>query len=382
MKWIWESGKKLHALLLALATIGVAVWKEVQPGLESATFKSAMSFAGGHWTSFALAAVTLYWIVDFIRTEKMPLSVVSSKIVVTFNDPEGRSVDVYREQFIRARRPNVTASLMEFVADYGSVMFKERDIEARVADWAKERITLSVWRRNKSVQMVHLFDAPLPFPAYSPFIPDWVIGLAVDTWGFNELPSFLRSLLLYKRTKVTYRDEYAHEDAYQQFSAGLSDHKKIRFIVNAPDGVNGFDVQAMRIVGVTAAVKVAVDRDENGDLKVKTSLPPGHILRFSWRRQCGMQDCSKECRGLAPLCEECRLALAQTRVTPTSLPAPPALPSALGGPISSGPPAPLHGNLSNSSPAASQPDSTQPPPPSLPSSASGAKPGGGIGSGN
>lgn len=273
---------------------GWGVWTFLQDQLKPDDQVRALEMlAKARLFAFKYPAQTIALLIGvfiFYRTWRRgagAFSILAAEIDMEFEDCRGDRVKIVRNQLLRTQRPGVTISLTKAQAHRGKVEIDEPNWSATLAGDAPPP-KLLVWSRGASVEALHRFETEIPFPSYAPLVPDWLLGLFIRgaTSIPAHMPNFLQRLILHRQQVTFYVNEFNHENAYQEFSAGKSYHRRVSITLKLPDRIPVADLafSAFKIFG-TGAKDVPFARTNN-KFRIETHLAPEEILRLTWSRKC------------------------------------------------------------------------------------------------
>jgi hypothetical protein len=239
--------------------------------------------------AFAAACYTFFISMWFRNT---PITIISSKIDVSFNNADGSEVEIYREQLLRANEPNVTAYFSAHEASGNGTVPSDRIGVSASCDHAEFDQSFELFVQGGKTELFHKFTKGLPYKWYMPLMPIWILNR-----DYRRLPWFLRKYVVTRTNSVVYINEYNVEKPIMDFAAGSGRYHQYNTLIrlNFKDMVAD-NVRVMRIKnsGVTDVKK---DKQANGTVVIWIETIRMETIRITWQPKT-MNDRLSE--GLAP----------------------------------------------------------------------------------
>jgi len=203
----WQLGHVISAALLVGAIIGI-----LQPAYSTDIGLTQIFLSLFHpgwnqeflmrWLLVLALLAAIYMIVLQFIYRNTPITVIFTKLTVELG-PNGSAV-FRREQLLRANQPKVTAYMSRHgpSAPQGKILTERISVSAYCSGWdAKDTIELRM--SGAQVEILHIFDRPMPFSWYMPLIPTWILNREP-----NRLFKFVRKNVVQRRDEVHYDQEF------------------------------------------------------------------------------------------------------------------------------------------------------------------------------
>jgi hypothetical protein len=166
------------------------------------------------WLLVLAFGALLYSLIIGIIFKNIPITIIWTRIDVTFNSGDGSDVEIYREQLLRANQPSVTAFFSAHTPSDGHVPHERITASAHCdAPNFDDRFEI-FGRPNSRTEVFHVFPQGMPYAWYMPLIPIWILNRDPQ-----RLPKFIRKNLVLRRNTVAYVNEYNVPKPTMDFSA-------------------------------------------------------------------------------------------------------------------------------------------------------------------
>lgn len=172
----------------------------------------------------------LYVILRAVRLRDKPLTILRTVVTIEIMPESARKYRVSRRQIIRANKTGVSAVF--------SRMFptpKARVQKPTASARAPHGVTNEFEAQGSEThgwEGIHRFDPELPFPFYSPFIPDWWFKS-----DFERLGWFAKHCVVERTSSTEYDETDCDVNPHHGFLADLYEQKNLDFtlIIPKPD---------------------------------------------------------------------------------------------------------------------------------------------------
>lgn len=212
---------------------------------------------------------------DYLERSRVPLSVLSSDIILEFNDDWSRC-ELTRKQLLRANKPNVNAYLYHLYAHAGSIDIKSIKSELDGRDFTKKVHGQS---EGKVIDCIEEFKEALPFSFLVTYLPDFLVLFA-----FEKLGLFRGAIL--KRSIVSV-DIGEYGSSMPKFEARTKNKvAKISLKLKFPEGnepANGVRAYLIEEGAITSASVTVIFQAKQQIYTVRRSaLNAAQTLRVLW----------------------------------------------------------------------------------------------------
>lgn len=227
------------------------------------------------WLSVFVLIGAAYILITGWLYRNLPLSVISTRLDIYFENPDGSSVRIDREQYLRANQPEVTAYYVSCRPTSPNGRIAEDSINCSVyCDGNNFQNDLDLHgTETRGFEVMHSFGRPLPYASYMPFIPRWILNREPE-----RLFRLFRSKVVVRRMSLTYVNEFNVPKPSMSFIAATYPHYNITISIHFPPNHNNRNLRARRIKtnGVVEmqwrrrenVCHIFIDRLENETLRI------------------------------------------------------------------------------------------------------------------
>jgi hypothetical protein len=221
--------KAISIAILVAAVLGIIYPAFIDPNISLtqivvSLFHPDHSFGFvARWIVVIVFFISLYAVVVGHMYRSTPITILSSNIEIKYLDQAGTRVRLTRTQTLRANQRRVTAFFMKHgpSAPDGRVLRNEISVSA-FNDAKKLNNTCEIYgQETRSIEVMQLFESPLPYAWFMPLAPVWLIG-----GEYERVPRFFRKYIVKRTNTVVYANEFNIEPV-MQFQADVYPSKNV-----------------------------------------------------------------------------------------------------------------------------------------------------------